>query len=235
MKGTKIILILGLCALGLLQAATATTKWPKCTNQTDLLEYYLGIFERNSQNSAVKRELTWDLSCIHASIIKDEDDVSQFSYQIYQCCGECQFPTFSLCTLGGYSNWLCGSEAYDCVFSCRDEDSVLEAVVSAGAMGWSRKREVNITDSEATVVRKRLRRLRKEKKCYKKTCTMKNGERDCCLVNTCVPVTDLTNELEKKKKIRSRYLKKLARAKTTASAKKKRGHVRGGMGLLDNI
>lgn len=91
--------------------------------------------------------MSWQLSCLHASIIKDDNNASQFSYQIYECCNKCEFPTFSLCTLGGYANWQCGSEAYDCVYSCRDEDTVLEAVVTASAMGWSRKRELNITDS----------------------------------------------------------------------------------------
>jgi hypothetical protein len=72
-----------------------------------------------------------------------------FSYQIYTCCSKCQFPDFSLCELADYPGWLCGSEAYDCVFSCRDEDSVLEAVVEAGSLGITRrKRDLNITDSE---------------------------------------------------------------------------------------
>ena len=92
--------------------------------------------------------MTWTFSCLHASIIKDENDDSMFSYNIYQCCGSCEFPAFSLCALADYPNWLCGSEAYDCVFSCRDEDSVLEAVISAGSLGTTRKRELNITDAE---------------------------------------------------------------------------------------
>lgn len=92
--------------------------------------------------------MTWTFSCLHAAIIKDENDDSMFSYNIYQCCNKCEFPDFSLCALADYPNWLCGSEAYDCVFSCRDEDSVLEAVVSAGSLGVTRKRELNITDTE---------------------------------------------------------------------------------------
>ena len=71
-----------------------------------------------------------------------------YSYLIYECCAKCEFPDFSLCALAGYPDWQCGSEAYDCVFSCRDEDSVLEAVVEASGLGLNRKRELNITDSE---------------------------------------------------------------------------------------
>ena len=83
-----------------------------------------------------------------------------FSYQIYQCCTQCEFPSFSLCALADYPDWLCGSEAYDCVFGCRDEDSVLEAVVEASTLGMSRKRELNVTESQVRL------RIRREQKFY---------------------------------------------------------------------
>ncbi|CAB4037188.1 Hypothetical predicted protein [Paramuricea clavata] len=159
--------------------------------------------------------MTWTFSCLHAAVIKDENDDSLFSYQIYQCCAKCEFPNFSLCTLADYPNWQCGSEAYDCVFGCRDEDSVLEAVISASSLGMSRKRELNITDTQVTKVRKQLRLLRREKKCYERTCTVTNGVKDCCLKSTCVSLKSLTTKLGKAKKNREKLLKKLAKAKST--------------------
>lgn len=72
------------------------------------------------------------LNCLHASIIKDENDEAYFSYTIYACCIACEFPNYHQCVLEGKPDWLCASEAYDCVFSCRDEASVLEAVHKAG-------------------------------------------------------------------------------------------------------
>lgn len=47
----------------------------------------------------------------------------------------------------GKADWQCASEGYDCVFSCRDEASVLEAVYKAG--DGSRKRRLpNISVNE---------------------------------------------------------------------------------------
>ena len=211
MKATTILLILGIAQV------TLAGKWPKCKDQPDLSDYYASIFEQNAANSVVKRGTTWTFSCLHAALIKDENNDSMFSIQIYECCGKCEFPAFSLCGLAGYPDWLCGSEAYDCVFGCRDEDSVLEAVVEASDLGLNRKRELNITDTEITRVRKRLRLLRREKKCYEKECTIKNGVRDCCLKNTCFSIKTLTTKLAKKKKIRAKQLKKLAKAAKNSS------------------
>ena len=53
-----------------------------------------------------------------------------------------------MCTLADSPNWMCGSKAYDCVFGCRDEDSVLEAVIEASSLNLDRKREVEVTDTE---------------------------------------------------------------------------------------
>ena len=212
MKATTILLILGIAQL------TLASKWPKCKDQPDLSDYYANIFEQNAANSVVKREgASWTFNCLHAAVIKDENNASLFSIQIYECCGKCKFPSFSLCALADYPDWLCGSEACDCVFGCRDEDSVLEAVVEASGLGLSRKRELNITGTEVTRVKKRLRLLRRERKCYEKQCTVKNGVRDCCLKNTCVSLQTLTTKLAKKKKMRAKQLKKLAKAAKTSS------------------
>ena len=54
MEGKIILFILTSVSLTKL---TLAAKWPKCENQTDLLEYYASIFERNAQKSVVKREV----------------------------------------------------------------------------------------------------------------------------------------------------------------------------------
>ena len=89
-------------------------------------------------------------------MIKDENDQFVFSNQIFECCNKCEWPDFSLCSVADNPYWQCGSEAYECVFGCRDEDSVLEAVVSVSSMGLIRKKrdadieytDFNITNSE---------------------------------------------------------------------------------------
>lgn len=85
------------------------------------------------------------MNCAHASIIKDENSRSYFSSQIYACCKICESPTFATCENNANPDWQCGSEAYGCVFGCRDEDSVLEVVVGASKNGLRRKREVIVS------------------------------------------------------------------------------------------
>jgi hypothetical protein len=73
----------------------------------------------------------------------------------------------------------------------------------------------NFHSLQVTKVRKELRLLRREKKCYEKTCTVTNGVRDCCLKSTCVSLKSLTTKLGKAKKNREKLLRKLAKAKST--------------------
>lgn len=54
-------------------------------------------------------------------------------------------------------------------------------------------------------------------------------------MNTCVPVTNLVTELGKKKKMRKKYLQKLAKAKATSSTQKKRRNIRGKMDFMDIV
>ena len=56
METKNILLILGALGFTVIQV-TLSAKWPKCKEQTDLLDYYAEIFERNAQNSVVKRQV----------------------------------------------------------------------------------------------------------------------------------------------------------------------------------
>lgn len=56
MEGKTVLFILAVFGVSL-SKLTLAAKWPKCKNQTDLLEYYASIFERNAQRSVVKREV----------------------------------------------------------------------------------------------------------------------------------------------------------------------------------
>ncbi|XP_028394224.1 uncharacterized protein LOC114518432 [Dendronephthya gigantea] len=191
------ILILAICCLAVVDIVTAHLNWPLCKQQSDLPNQFNGILEGNSNNAVAKREVSWPLSCLHASIIKDENGESFFSFNVYSCCALCDFPKFSLCTLAGLPDWLCGSEAYECVFSCRDEESALEAMYKSSDSGSRGKRTLEgISENEVRQMKLRLRHLRTDNQCYKKKC---QGN-ECCLMKTCVSIKKLTKQLRKKRR-----------------------------------
>lgn len=52
------LLLLALFGLTLrLTQVSLAAKWPKCKNDSDLLDYYTSIFERYTESSAVKRQV----------------------------------------------------------------------------------------------------------------------------------------------------------------------------------
>jgi hypothetical protein len=83
------------------------------------------------------------VNCFLASFIKDENNEIVLSLTIGGCCDKCMFPDYTRCVKNRLPFWECASDAYDCVYNCRNEASVLDAVYKASDLGLgARKRQL---------------------------------------------------------------------------------------------
>ena len=83
------------------------------------------------------------MNCFLASFIKDENNEIVLSLTIGGCCDKCMFPDYTRCVKNRTPYWECASDAYDCVYNCRNEASVVDAVLRGSELGLlGRKRHL---------------------------------------------------------------------------------------------